>query len=574
MISRVSSTARVSDQAAASAADRQRSLPRAADGLAIGLLVAEAAVIEYFLRHLLSRPFYYDEAWRGWTIAQGFGFLGHLKTAVGPLALGYLAIENLARIALGDNETALRTPMFLVLPVLGVATYLLARRWLGTVVSFCVAALLLVNLWIVNYGLQLKSYSYEALFAVITIGLYLLLRRPAWRGWQLLGLSAALGLTCVFSVPNLFVAGPLLVLDFVETVRARQRLRLRITGEVLAGVIALAHLKFFLSPQGAVAGTNYFATQYAPHGIGPFVRFAFDGLTSYVPSVITGVAGANNAVPAYRLPPLEHHVLAVGLAILLVAGIVAAVRDAAGRALIVAVGGALVLELFASALHEWPFGLIRQNIFVFPLLYILGGMGGVWLARALRGPRRSQAGTPIPLAAWRGMAMVVAVALLVATVAAGGLTTAKTFVQSSQLQNKPAEFSGVKAAVADARRTAAPGDLVIIRADRFTPAWYGVAWVYYMDQYTGWPAALARRPGVPEDDTISVIYVTPGAVRSFLAAHPGSKTIFLLEFIIPGNTFPPSLHLQSLHTLRQFGYCPVANSSYAVTGQLTTLNKC
>jgi hypothetical protein len=172
------------------------------------------------------------------------------------------------------------------------------------------------------------------------------------------------------------------------------------------------------------------------------------------------------------------------------------------------------------------------------------------------------------------MAMVVAIALLVATVATGGLATAKTFVQSSQLQTKPAEFSGVKAAVADARRTAAPGDLVIIRADRFTPAWYGVAWVYYMDQYTGWPAPLARRPSVPAADTLSVVYVTPGAVRSFLAAHPGSQTIFLLEFIIPGNTFPPSLHLQSVATLRQFGYCPVANSSYAVTGQLTTLKKC
>ncbi len=532
-------------------------------------------MIEYFLRHLVSKPFYYDEAWRGYEIAQGFSFLGHLSKAVGPLSLGWLAIENLARIVLGDNEAGLRTPMFLVLPVLGVATYLLARRWLGTVVSFCVAALLLLNLWIVNYGLQLKSYPYEALFAVISIWLYLLLRRPAWRPWQLLSLYAALGLTCVFSLPNLFVVVPLVALDFVETVRARQRLKLQIAGDALAGVIMLANFKLFLSPQGGVVGTNYFNDQYAPHGIAAFARFTFDGLTSYIPSVITGVAGAaTNRAPSYRLPPLDHHVLAAGLAILLAAGVVAAARDTAGRALIVTVGGALLLELVASALHEWPFGLIRQNIFVLPMLYVLGGMGGVWLARALRGPRRAEGGTPIPVAPWRGMAMVVAIALLVATVATGGVATAKAFAQSSQLQTKPGYFSGVKAAVADARMAAAPGDLVIIRAARSTPVWYGTAWLYYMDQYTRWPAALAQRPRIPADDTLSVVYVTPGAVEGFLAAHPASRTIFLLEFRIPGNTFPPSRHLQSLQTLRQFGYCPVSNTGYPITGQLTTLKKC
>ena len=115
-------------------------------------------------------------------------------------------------------------------------------------VSFCAAGLLLANLWIVNYGLQLKSYSYEALFAVVTVALYLLLRRTAWRPAQLLGLYAALGLTCVFSLPNLFVAVPLLALDLVETVRARHRIALRLGGEVLAGVIALANYVLFLSP--------------------------------------------------------------------------------------------------------------------------------------------------------------------------------------------------------------------------------------------------------------------------------------------------------------------------------------
>src|SRR5258708_31859692 len=111
----------------------------------------------------------------------GSSCLGQMHAAVGPLSLGWLAIENAARLVLGDTEAGLRTPMFLVLPVLGAATYLLARRGLGVGGGFCAAGLLLVNLWIVNYGLQLKSYPYEALFAWGTIPLCLLLRRTARR---------------------------------------------------------------------------------------------------------------------------------------------------------------------------------------------------------------------------------------------------------------------------------------------------------------------------------------------------------------------------------------------------------
>ena len=563
--------ARVSEPAASRDAARRPADFPAGDLVAIACLVVEAGIIVFFLRHLLTRPFYYDEGWRAYEIALGPSFLGQLHTAVGPLSLGWLAIEYAARVVLGDTEAALRTPMFLVLPVLGAATYLLARRWLGVVVSFCAAGLLLVNLWIVNYGLQLKSYPYEALFAVVTVALYLRLRRPARRPVHLLGLYAALGLTCVFSLPNLFVIVPLLALDLVETIRGRHRIALRLAGEALAGAIALANYVLFLAPQSGVVGTNYFNAQYPPPGIAGFARFTVDGLKSYVPSVITGVAGATNATPKYALPPLAHHVLAIGLVILLAAGVVAAARDAAGRALIVAVGGALVLELAGAALHRWPFGLIRQNILVLPLLYLLGGIGAVWLARTLRGPRRAGPGAGAPVTWWRAMALVAAAALLAVTAAAGGVATAKALAESSALQTEPTMFGGVKAAVAATRQAAGPGDLVIIRADRPTPVWYGTQWLYYMEYYPGWPRAVAARPRIPARDTISVVYVTPGAVDRFLAAHPGRPAVFLLEFNLPGYRFPRWAHQESLRTLRRFGYCPARDIAYPITGHLTIL---
>jgi hypothetical protein len=66
-------------------------------------------------------------------------------------------------------------------------------------------------------------------------------RRTAGHPATLLGLYAALGLTCVFSLPNVFVVVPLLALDLAGTLRARDRVALRLGGEALAAAIALAH---------------------------------------------------------------------------------------------------------------------------------------------------------------------------------------------------------------------------------------------------------------------------------------------------------------------------------------------
>ena len=561
---------------ARSAADAPRRLGRVRVGdlLAVAGLVVGAGLVEFFLRNLLTRPFYYDEAWRAYNIALGGGYLAQMHTTPHPLALGWLAIENAARLSLGNTEAGLRAPMFLALPLLVVATYRLARCWLGVGVSFCVAGLLLVNGWIVNYALQLKSYSYEALLAVAAVGLYLLVRHTTQHPARLLGLYAALGLTCVFSLPNLLVIVPLLALDLVETLRARQQVALRIGGEALAGAIALAHYVLFVRPQTGAA-TEHFHADFAPHGLAPFVHFVIRGAHSYVPAMITGVAGGATSVatPAYALPPLAHHLLAGVLVLLLAAGVVAAARNTTGRALVVAAGGTLLLELLASTVQRWPFGLLRTNIFVLPLLYILGGIGAVSLARMLRGPLRADGDRYLPSTWWRVIGLGLAAVVLVAAGTAAGVATAQALAETSALQSRPTWFGGTRAAVADTRLTATPSDLAIIRSDRSLPVWYIGPWLYYMKWYQGYPAPVAARPRIPAGNTISVPYVTPGAVNRFLAAHPGAPAIYLLEYVLFPDRFPPSAHQQSLTTLRQFGYCPTREIAYADTGHLTVLSR-
>ncbi len=544
------------------------------DLLAVVGLLVETGAIEFFLRHLLTRPFYYDEASRAYEIAQGNAFLSHLGTAAAPLSLGWLVIENAARLVLGDTEAGLRAPMFAALPLLGVATYLLGRRWLGPGVSFCAAALLLANGWIVNYALQLKSYSYEGLFAVAAVGVYLLAQRTTWRRAQLIGLYAALGLTCVFSLPNLLVTVPLLALDLVRTLRGRDRGAWRAAGAALAGAIALVHYVAFVSPQAGVAGTGFFTANYAPHAIGPFLRFVAAGFGSYVPSMVIGVAGgAANAAPSYPPPPAVDGVLIAVTVVLLAAGLVAAVRDAAGRALVTAAGGAVLLELAASTVRHWPFGLLRVNIFVLPLLYVLCAIGAVWLARLLIGPRDAGGAWAVTAQWWRAVAAMVAAAAVIVAAAGAGVSTARTFAQTSRLAVAATWWGATRAAVEQARREGSPADLVIIRADRTPPDWYAAPWLYYMEKYQGFPATVAARPPIPADHTLAVVYVTPRAVAGFLAAHPGSPVVFLLEYDVPGATFPRSVHDESLRTLRRYGYCSAQEIPLRYTGALTIVRR-
>ena len=440
--------------------------------------------------------------------------------------------------------------------------------------SFCAAALLLANGWIVNYALQLKSYSYEGLFAVAAVGVYLLAQRTTWHRAQLIGLYAALGLTCVFSLPNLLVAVPLLALDLVRTLRGRDQGAWRVAGAALAGAIALVHYVAFASRQAGVAG---------PGSSPPTTRHTRSFRSSASPpraSAPTFRRWSPESPAARPTPPQPIHrrlaangVLITVTVILLAAGLVAAVRDAAGRALVTAAGGAVLLELAASTVRRWPFGLIRVNIFVLPLLYILCAIGAVWLARALVGPRGADGTRLVTAQWWRAVAAMVAGVAVIVAAAGAGVSTARTFAATSRLAVAPTWWGAIRSAVAEARTAGVPGALVIIRADRTPPDWYAAPWLYYMDNYQGWTGAVAARPPIPAANTLAVVYVTPRAVARFLAAHPDSPEVFLLEYDVPGATFPRSAHQQSWRTLRRYGYCSAREIPLRYTGALTIVRR-
>jgi hypothetical protein len=56
-----------------------------------------------------------------------------------------------------------------------------------------------------------------------------------------------------------------------------------------------------------------------------------------------------------------------------------------------------------------------------------------------------------------------------------------------------------------------------------------------------------------------------------MAAHGGSRTVFLVEYDGPRAAFPASGHAQSLRTLLKYGYCPVREIPLTFTGAMTVL---
>ena len=81
---------------AAGPAVRLPGRPGGGDLLAVAGLLVGAGLIEFFLRSLLTRPFYYDEASRAYEIARGGAFLSHLGTAAATPAASRITVTAIS----------------------------------------------------------------------------------------------------------------------------------------------------------------------------------------------------------------------------------------------------------------------------------------------------------------------------------------------------------------------------------------------------------------------------------------------------------------------------------------------
>jgi hypothetical protein len=533
-----------------------------ADALSVALLLVEGTALLLLFQGLIGSPLTFDEQWRAYYISLGTGLWGQLHTSSAPFTAGWIGLEWAAAALLGTTEWALRLPMAVAIPVMAMVTYWLARRWLGPVAAVLVAAVLMVDGSILVYGLLLKPFVFDGLWTVVAVLLWLHLEGVGVR-WpvRLLG-YLGLGLITVAAVPTVFVLGPLLVLGLVRAARGSfGRLLAQLGLTVLAAGLAAVHLIVFIVPQSRVAAGPYWVRDYAPldQGVVPLLRFVWQQLAGYLPEMLSSTYLPPDVEDplwqqATKVPPshLLGLLLSAALLVALVTGIGVLLRSRDGRALLVAVSGALAGQLAGSLLHKWPFGLVRANLFLLPLLYLVAGIGATRLVTSTWSPlRRAPRLATVPLAL-----------LVVAGIAVGGGYGARNIASIHQRWDAPGLASHVRDAVATVRTQAAPDDLVIVTGNLR-------GWSWYMQQYRGFPPSVDRGPRIPAEQTLHSAIFGRKQVDPWLASSRQASSLFVFEFVSSAKARSSGLIEGRRRHLARLGWCPVRRWDFPLTGSVT-----
>lgn len=545
------------------------------------LLLALDGVVIGWVWPTLTRPLWYDEAWRAYHLSIGAGWFSALKSANAPLPLGWYALERGMITTFGNTAFVLRVPDIVALPVTTLLTYALARWWLGRPAAAIVAAALTINGSLIVYGLQVKSYLPEAACAAAVVLLWLRARRAADNGRSPLPAQAGLLICGITSLSALLLLAPLLLADLGAALAAVPRSRRttpwrrdpatkRLPGAVLVGAASLAHLKFFVLPQSYLTKTPYWAGFFLHRDTWwDQVRTAGADLAS---RSLTGALLRPDGqygspfVGSKLLTPITGWillVLTIGLLVGWFAGIVGAARSRDGRALLAAILGAIALVLVGGAMRQWPAGWVRANLFLLPPLYVLAGVGVRTLVRAARAPGGAFAATLGVALALAGLGF----AGLAATVGAGRVN------QVRATAHDPLLLGDMDRLVAAEKAQARPGDAQIVVSWRddleqwYKPQQY---YAFYADETRAGTAVTNH----------NTLLLPPGGtfgdpIKAFLAARPDAGAIFLVTY----NLVPDQARDNLLTFLGRQGWClppggAASRPQWPLTGQLSRLTRC
>ena len=520
---------------------------RRTDLLCVVLLIAMVTGIELAVRRAALRPLWYDELWRAHYLSVPVrDFWADIRQANAPSPLGWAVATRGAAEVFGWHAWVLRLPQLLTLPLLGAGMYALTRRFTGPPTAFVAAALLGVSGTIVDLGSQLKPYSVEAICAIAVVALWLAQPAGIGRTADRLSLRTLAGALTICTVPLAFLIGPLALAD-VLMVGGGRRARLRAALEATPAVLLTAgHTLLFVARQSVQREGNYWNGQFlAGRGFIGGLRFIGDQLLSLAGSAPPGVDRTDpnlvhaitdgTAVGAWILAPAVAVAALVGARVLL--------RRGDGRVVLIALLGAQVMELIASADRYWPFGPNRTNLFLVPLLTLVPAVGVHELVVLAR---RHRALAP---AAW-ALVTVTTIALL----SAGSAT-----VRLVQHQQDLRSIDQLGKATDAANRLIGPGDLTVVAGPLVRPGWL------YSTQ--------VRAPRVvptPGSETVFVPFDGRAAELAALsgrAAPPGRVLLFTLDIERPAER-------PELARLRSAGYCPVSSQHFQLTGRLTMLRAC
>jgi hypothetical protein len=578
------------EERAAPARRRRRPGWRAvADAAACLVLAVASWALVAALLPSLGRAFNGDEGWRAFYVSRGRDFWQTLPHIDAPLGAGWVLLGKAAAAVLGNTELALRLPMLLCLPALALATYALARQVAGPAAALLAAAALALNNGLLLYATQFKQYTFEAFAAVLLLLCWLASIRERGPGWARTCWALGAGLCTVFAPPAFFLLLPLVAVDAVATGAAagwsglRSGRWWRERGLPRAATLAAAllpgavHLATFVRLQSGRVGNApnlevYWRSFFLPDGGWALrLRWTLGQLAGFVPRAVTT---GDPPPPDTRVPHVlpatasASALLRWAMVVALLAALAAARRNRAVRQLLVALVGALAVELALAGFDAWPFGWTRVNLFLVPLVYVLAAAGAAELAalgRGLAGPLAGVPGRTLARVAWTAP-LGLAVAGLLALCGAGAWQALA--LGTNQLEGLRVDVmgwtwpEGMRAVARDVRVRGGPRDLavVVIQGSTFT---------YYLEDYQGYPDAVRRRARIPFDHVYRAPrFADPGAA-AFVAAHPGAPQVFLFE----AHGVSGRLHGRQLHALERLGYQPYGLLRYPRAGLLTIFRR-
>jgi len=542
---------------------RQRERRGLLGAVLICALVPSAIVLTLWRN--LTEPFWFNEQWRAYYISNPGNWWGALKSDGAPFPAGWYFLERISGALFGSTELVLRLPTALFLPIGCVLLMLLARRWMPTAAAVVVALVGALTGTLVSYAIQVSEYQLDAAAAVAVVLLHEIAweaDRPTWRTTRVYLAYGGIAIACVFSTPAVFIAGPLLLLDALRLV-LRRTVGPQLVGAVSAGVIALAHLVVFVLPQSALRSSSYWDQQFLPrHGVGGQVAFVWDGLRGFVSGVFT--SSQQSGLPGLIVGPGWAWVLTLVFGVLLCLGVVRAAGSQRGRNLLFALVASQVLTLVASFMRYWPFGFVRTNFYLIPLLMLLAGIGGVRatlfglsvLRRTTSRPDGAHAAGPVRLAV---AALGVFVALGVALAVMAEVGAYRQTRGSTSVPQYGAQIGTVVATVEDEAR---PGAAVVVTGGVMTTP----GWRYYQYEYAG----DATRTGhqIPLSRVAFPVHHGSPAISAFVNRLNPSE-VFLY---VPFGTTGPELG-QDTAAIARGGLCrPLMSKGFSVSGQVIVLS--
>ncbi|KPM53190.1 hypothetical protein CcI49_25245 [Frankia sp. CcI49] len=555
----------------------------------VGVGVAAIAVaVQAVLWQRFRLPLWYDELWRPHFAGEPVGsFWSELGVANAPSSLGSLALVRLCGEVFGWHAWALRLPSAVPLVALAVGTWLLACRLTSRPAALGATLAVTLAGTMVDLASQIKPYTLDAACAVAVVGLWMDSTLPTRR---LILRRVVAGVLAVFSLPALFLIVPLFVHDAARplwTNRGQLRSRgprallgetVRAAGRAAPAVaISGAHALLFVTHQSGQRASTFWNDHFlADRGPLEAARFVIGQLAAtaagappgsdrYDPNLVHPLTDSTDALVV---------VLGCAVAITFVTGAITLARRADGRVLLVAVGGAELMVLAASAWRYWPFGAVRPNTFLVPLLTIVSAVGAAALARSL--PARSLLARSPARARWNRTSAVakllipanLVILLAALTVPVAGATGLKP-MWVERADRRPIDL--MVDATLTARSLYRPGDLVLV-GGRLARA----GWLYGMElsqdgAVTTAGTAGSAQPRIPLSATVFLTAIGDGGVDRALSRQAPGPNSHVLMFVLAYDRRGTE---RALDEARQRGWCPTQTQDFELTGTLRVLARC